>query len=370
VKERLVQFVDALRAAGVRVSPAETLDAVRAVAASGVERAVLREALAACLVKDHAERETFDRTFERFFALPPRRRTARGLTPAGGGEAGGRAESSDTGRRARDDERESTGRDPQAQQPSLPAQRAARCLSKRKALAHLPFRDLDPRAAEALPELAAELSRRFRRRVSRRRLRARHGRVDLRRTARLAMARGGVPLEIALQRPRPRRVDLCAMVDLSYSTATAAAFLLAVLAPARRYFRRVRLFGYVDAPAEIVLQDGHVVPIDALDLHARSDFGAVLRTWIERPALAVGRNTLLLILGDARNNRRPPRADLLARLHASARAVIWLNPEEPRRWNTGDSVMATYTRHIDLLLPAWNAANLSKALDRITHLLK
>ncbi len=44
MRERIHTFVQALRGRGVEVSLAEGLDAMRAVAAAGVEREVLREA--------------------------------------------------------------------------------------------------------------------------------------------------------------------------------------------------------------------------------------------------------------------------------------------------------------------------------------
>ena len=59
MRERILAFVHTLRAAGVRVSVTETLDAVRAVAVAGVERDVLREALATTVVKDEGDRPTF-----------------------------------------------------------------------------------------------------------------------------------------------------------------------------------------------------------------------------------------------------------------------------------------------------------------------
>ena len=74
MRERLLGFVDALRAEGVVPSVGESMDAVRAVAAAGVERPALREALAATLVKDHADRGAFDALFDRYFAAPGRRR--------------------------------------------------------------------------------------------------------------------------------------------------------------------------------------------------------------------------------------------------------------------------------------------------------
>ena len=174
-------------------------------------------------------------------------------------------------------------------------------------------------------------------------------------------------MELMLRRRRPRKADLVALVDLSFSTVTAAEFLLSLLAPARTYFRRVHLLAYVDAPVEISFERGYVVPHSPLDLHARSDFGNVLRRLAEGYDLALGRNTVVLVLGDARNNRRPPRADLFARLGRRVLSVVWLNPEEPARWNTGDSVMATYARHVDLLLPASNPSELLNALSRVVR---
>src|SRR6185436_16697717 len=90
MRARILGFVQTLRAGGVEVSVAEAMDAIAAVSAAGVEREVLREALAATLVKDEAERATFDVLFDRAFPLvgpggdgERRRRRARG----GGGGA-------------------------------------------------------------------------------------------------------------------------------------------------------------------------------------------------------------------------------------------------------------------------------------------
>src|SRR5207244_11227362 len=69
MRSRILAFVQALRAEGIDVSLAETMDAVRAVAAAGVQREVLRESLAACLVKDEEDRPVFDRLFDASFPL-------------------------------------------------------------------------------------------------------------------------------------------------------------------------------------------------------------------------------------------------------------------------------------------------------------
>src|SRR6266480_2833149 len=70
MRARILDFVQTLRArGGVEVSVAESLDALVAVAAVGVEREPMREALAAALVKHEADRPAFDRLFDQAFPL-------------------------------------------------------------------------------------------------------------------------------------------------------------------------------------------------------------------------------------------------------------------------------------------------------------
>jgi uncharacterized protein with von Willebrand factor type A (vWA) domain len=370
VRDRILGFIDALRASGVMPNVAETLDAARAVAAAGVERPVLREALAATLVKDHAQRLAFDEVFDRYFGIPQRTEPKRAKVRQADEGAGQGGEGEGSGKRA---QREGVGREGEEKREKAErgekgrSERSAENLARERALLSRPFREMDPRQVEELDDLVAELGRRFRRRRARRLRRASAGRLDVRRTMRRALARGGVPIELLLRKPRPGKVDLVALVDLSHSTETAARFLLALLAPARSFFRRVRLFGYVDSPAEVSFENGHVVPHEPLDLAARSDFGRVLRLLDERYHFTLGRNTVLLVLGDARNNRLPPRADLLARMRREVRSIVWLNPEPRQRWNTGDSVIASYARSIDLLLAAHDPRSLIAALDRLVE---
>jgi uncharacterized protein with von Willebrand factor type A (vWA) domain len=72
VDTTVTDFVRVLRNAEVRVSPAETLDAVRALEIVGyADRARVREALAATLAKTVDEKQLFEECFERFFGLLP-----------------------------------------------------------------------------------------------------------------------------------------------------------------------------------------------------------------------------------------------------------------------------------------------------------
>lgn len=64
------RFVWLLRLQDVRVSPAETIDALRALGELDIsDRAAVKAALAGTLVKDQRDLPIFETTFERFFRL-------------------------------------------------------------------------------------------------------------------------------------------------------------------------------------------------------------------------------------------------------------------------------------------------------------
>jgi uncharacterized protein len=414
VRGRLGKLVGTLRDQGVTVSVAEAVDAARAAAVVGVERRALRDALAAALVKDEVDRPVFEQAFDEVFpprpAEPARGRARRGLRPSGdqgvgaatarGAEsgsaragsrgaaapvaavrprplvpAGGSARASGgplgagepPGERAStrgESEREAASRESDA------AREGARARSRRlraRALRRMAIRAMSVHDVEEAAALVAALARRFERRLRRRRAPRPRGRLDFRRTLRAAVARGGVPFVRRYRGRRPAKTGLVALCDLSASAATATEFFLALLAPAARYFAPVRLFGFVDRLVEIEFVDGQVRPAGPIDLMARSDFGQVLRDLTVQSSPVLTADTLLLVLGDARNNRRPPRADLLAAARARVRRLLWLNPEPEERWNTGDSVIAGYARHADAVIACGSLAELDRALVRLAR---
>lgn len=417
MREAILKFVERLRAAGVEASVAESLDAMRAVAAAGFERPSLSEALAATLIKDEADRPVFDELFVGFFGPSPgpgrepgaragSRRSIAGASARGEGEGGGAP-------RTAEPEREPSGR-PAGSQRGEPA--TARSGTKESAVTAHERNEPAPaengqdarrpseggrkpppgageaaadqtggrspiglaRAAERKPfseysdldyhnarEALAPLSRRFRVRLGRRLRASGRGRLDFRRTIRAAAQRGGTLIDLRFRARRPRYADLLVLADISGSVRYSSALMLELIAGARRHFRRVRSFVFIDHLAEADFEGGHLVMSPAVDLYARSDFGRVLTELWARRAEVIGRATLVVIMGDGRNNRRPPRADLLREIARQARAVVWLNPEQRERWGTGDSAIRLYQREVTALVPCANLRELERALARV-----
>ncbi|HXZ88363.1 MAG TPA: hypothetical protein VEF07_07310, partial [Candidatus Binataceae bacterium] len=90
----ILDFIAELRTAGVRISVAESIDAMNAVSAAGIRRARMREALRAALIKDEADGATFEAAFARRFSAArpmgaPRRSEGARMGVSGSGRGGG-----------------------------------------------------------------------------------------------------------------------------------------------------------------------------------------------------------------------------------------------------------------------------------------
>lgn len=372
MRARLQAFVGDLRITGIEVSVAESLDAMRAVGVAGLERDVLREALAATLVKDERDRVVFDDAFERHFPLPPPpeppRRRGRGARSAGVPAAGtgrGRGGTSAGRTRVPREQHDAHATMPAARRGSTQTPASGRRARRARAdeLRRRPWRDLTAGEVGELRELMALLAEELRRRLARRWRASRRGVVDLRRTLRAAIATDGVPLRLGRRRRRSVPPDLLVLCDVSGSVAAASELLLALIAPAAGFFRRVHLYAYVDRLCPVVVEDGRMVPDGPLDLHARSDLGRVLVDLRARhPRIAP--STLVVVLGDGRNNRRPPRADLLRAMHDQAQRLVWIVPEPRHRWGTGDSALPLYAPWCDALVECVDVDGLLRAVRR------
>ncbi len=109
MRENLHRFFRAARGAGVRVSPAESIDAMRAVASIGIsDRGILRDTLLLTLAKTEDEKKALGRCFDLFFDLPESSQTE----PGSRGEEREATKSQTTGRA---DDQSASGLGPLAQ---------------------------------------------------------------------------------------------------------------------------------------------------------------------------------------------------------------------------------------------------------------
>jgi len=72
-----------------------------------------------------------------------------------------------------------------------------------------------------------------------------------------------------------------------------------------------------------------------------------------------------VVLGDARSNRRDPLVWAFEDLASRCRSVIWMNAEAHHRWDTGDSVLASYMPACDVVCEARDLDGLARGVREI-----
>jgi uncharacterized protein with von Willebrand factor type A (vWA) domain len=228
----------------------------------------------------------------------------------------------------------------------------------------------------AMRDAIRPLARRLAARLATRRRSARRGRLDVRRTIRRCLSYGGVPIDLALRRPKAHRPDLLVLCDVSGSVAEFARFLLTLLHALHQELPRIRSFAFVDGVDEVtalleespgVLDAHHLVArTEVVGEYGHSDYGVVLDRFLDRFGDALLPTTTVVVAGDARTNYREPNAAALKALRSRVRRLYWFNPEPQAEWDTTDSVMSEYTPWCDEVFEVGNLRQLEGCIYRIS----
>lgn len=229
---------------------------------------------------------------------------------------------------------------------------------------------------KAVERAVAPLARRLATRLSRRRRHGRRGRLDVRRTIRRSLAHGGAMLEPRFRPPRVGKPEIVLLCDVSGSMATFARFTLQLTHAIGSELANVRSFAFIDGIDEVTALFGPGADFEAsltamasdADLvrgDGHSDYGQVFEEFVTRFGSVITPRTTLIVTGDARTNFRDSGADTFAGIAGPARAVLWLNPERQRYWNTGDSVMAAYADMCDEVEEVRTLAQLERFVERV-----
>ncbi len=407
--EPLRRFFAAARGAGVRISPAESIEAVRAVGIVGWDdRVVLRDTLGLVLAKSPDEKralaECFDLYFRRDAPVAPLAEPdeaaadglaglLRGNDPAAlaqameaAGEAAGlpnirfftqrnlytrrildlmglRAVEAEIADREDADAQRLTDavaalrgsvRDFVERNLLLFAREETEAF-REELLKSTRLSNLDRRDYERMRVLVRAIAKKLAARYARPRRRRLRGQLDIRRTMRRNMGWEGIPFVTVWKEKRidkPRVVVLC---DVSGSVAAVSQFLLMFLYALNEALADIRSFAFAGSLIEVSEVLEHQ-PIEAAiaDIMARigfgsSNYGNSLADFEDGWMSLIDRRTTVLVLGDARGNRTDPRVEILQRIASRAKRLVWLNPEYRTSWGTGDSDMFRYAPHCQMV---------------------
>jgi uncharacterized protein len=237
------------------------------------------------------------------------------------------------------------------------------------------FASLTPREVEAMRETVEQLVRRLKDRIGRRYAARKRGTLDIKKTLRHAAAYQGVPFEAHFRKRPPRKAKIVTLCDVSGSVWSAARFMLNMLYSLQECFSQVRSFVFVAGLEEVTgvfkrheinLAIDKILKDTSIDYNAATDYGRTFREFKQTFMDSLNRQTTLIIIGDGRCNYSNPEERILKEMRERSRRLIWLNPETPQFWHTGDSEMRIFQTVCDEVRPC---QNLDQLLEFITSLI-
>ncbi|RME40363.1 MAG: VWA domain-containing protein, partial [Caldilineae bacterium] len=235
-----------------------------------------------------------------------------------------------------------------------------------------PFQSLNEHDRERLRQEVRRLAAQLRSRIALRQKRGKTGVLDVRRTMRANLRYGSIPLELRFKTRhlKPKLVLIC---DVSTSMRPVVEFMLSMIYELQDQVAKARSFAFIDDIEEISEDFAANPAHEALDIVLRrmrpgyynTDLGYSLAHFTHEYLSAVDRRTTVIFVGDGRNNYNDPRLDCMEQIKRRARRIIWLNPEGPPMWGTGDSDMLAYVPYCDAIHQVANMAQLTYAVDRL-----
>ena len=245
---------------------------------------------------------------------------------------------------------------------------------ERERLLDKSFYYLSPSEIKKMREAVAALARRLKNVMAIRRKHTKRGRLDVKRTLRASMEFGGVPFRIRYENKRKERPQIVILCDISDSVRNVSRFMLQFVHSLQDLYSRVRSYVFVADIAEVTslfrendIQTaiGQAINGNVVNVYAHSDFGRAFAKFHRDHLEVIDSRTTVIVLGDARNNYNVPNDWVLRDVQQRARQVIWLNPENSSTWGFGDSEMARYAKHCDMVEECRNLRQLYRVVDRL-----
>jgi len=368
LERTIVEFCRFARANGIAAGVKESLEAVRATNSVGIaDRQNLKFALRAVLCSTKADWDIFDEVFDVFWS---------GSAPRGN------LLSSKPSRNVLEQESQQENAELAsmahgAAMAELEEGKAVMGATVHERLKKADFSEVKQADLADLEKISLRLLQQMSLRLSRRiRSLAVRGRVDLRRTIRKSIGRGGDPIDLSFRKRKLQPLKLVIALDVSGSMNPYSIFFVRFAYALQKYFKRVDTFLFSTQLTEITsalrarqLRDA----LESLAGHAAgwsggTKIGESLHQLTQLQGRRIfSRDTVFMVLSDGWETGDPAvLAEELSAIKRRVRKLIWLNPllgmADYQPITRGMSAALPY---VDVFAPAHNLESL---LSLETHL--
>ena len=235
-----------------------------------------------------------------------------------------------------------------------------------------PFRALSDHEMDILRKEVRRLANRLRSRIALRQKRAKSGQLDAKATIRANLRHAGVPMEIKHRdhRIKPKLVVIC---DISTSMRYCSELMLSLVYALQDLITKTHAFAFIDhleyiSPDFVGKESNEAIAAVLQRMppgYYSTDLGYALDQFAKQHLDTVDQRTTFILVGDGRNNHNDPALETFQKLARRSRRMIWINPEPPMLWGSGDSDMLEYAPLCNNVVMAATLGELTEAVDHL-----
>lgn len=219
--------------------------------------------------------------------------------------------------------------------------------------------------------LVRRMAKRLANMYSRRKKNYRKGKLNIRKTIQDNWINQGILFNLRWSYKKIDKPKIIIICDVSGSVGAYSRFMLMFLFSLTEVISKIRAFVFSSHLGEVTdaFKSNQLESAieEALTKYGggSTDYAQALSDLASLCMDEIDKKTTVVILGDARNNFGPDKAFILKGIYERAKQVLWLNPEGKYRWDTGDSIMTTYSSYCTKVFQCGNLGQLERVISSL-----
>ena len=175
---------------------------------------------------------------------------------------------------------------------------------------------------------------------------------DFRKTIQNSVKYNGIPLKFYYKRKVKKKYKLFCILDVSGSVSKYLEALSLFLYELNTVFNGgIEIYGFVSDLLDFTDVFKNQTVDEAVKLtqgrRGYSNYNKALNDFYDNCYQRIDKESIILYFGDARNNKNASGKEILSAINSKAGYSVWLNSEEHKEWDTGDSIMSTYSKYVN-----------------------
>ncbi len=221
-----------------------------------------------------------------------------------------------------------------------------------------------------LEDISKKIIEKLKKKKAKRYKRSSSGILDIRKTIHKSVCYNQIPLKRIYKKQKKKKRNLIIFTDMSDSVKKYSGIILYFIYSLNKFFGMLETFTFISEVENITPVFKKKLSFNDFfyEINSRggnSDYNSAFEIFLNKYGDSLDRNTIFIIIGDARNNYMKTDLRSLISIQKKVKEIIWLNPESKLMWGTSDSNMDIYEKIVHKVYQAKTIDDIEKFASEI-----